>query len=105
MTLIVCIGPGSIGQAIARRVGVGKRVVLADLRTENATAAAKTMSDAGYVVTTAVVDVASRESIQALQKIDARGADQHRLPLRALRGRASQAHSCLPTSRRLKRSQ
>jgi NAD(P)-dependent dehydrogenase (short-subunit alcohol dehydrogenase family) len=64
--VIVVIGPGSIGQAIARRVAVGKHVVLADLREENAAAAAKTMRDAGYEVSTAVVDIASRESIHAL---------------------------------------
>ena len=36
----VVIGPGQIGQAIARRVGVGKHVLLADLRQDNAEAAA-----------------------------------------------------------------
>ena len=40
--IIVVIGPGSIGQAIARRVGAGKHVLLADLRQENADAAAAT---------------------------------------------------------------
>ena len=35
-SIIVVIGPGSIGQAIARRVGAGKHVLLADLRPENA---------------------------------------------------------------------
>jgi predicted dinucleotide-binding enzyme len=39
--IIVIIGPGSIGQAIARRIGAGKHVLLADLRQENADAAAK----------------------------------------------------------------
>jgi predicted dinucleotide-binding enzyme len=39
--LIVAIGAGSIGQAVARRVGAGKHVVLADLRDDNADAAAK----------------------------------------------------------------
>ena len=34
--VIVVIGPGSIGQAIARRVSAGKHVLLADLRPENA---------------------------------------------------------------------
>jgi NAD(P)-dependent dehydrogenase (short-subunit alcohol dehydrogenase family) len=40
--VIVLIGAGSIGQAITRRVGAGKHVLLADLRQENADAAAKT---------------------------------------------------------------
>jgi len=34
--VIVVLGAGQIGQAIARRVGVGKHVVLADMRSENA---------------------------------------------------------------------
>jgi NAD(P)-dependent dehydrogenase (short-subunit alcohol dehydrogenase family) len=62
----VLIGAGSIGQAIVRRVGAGKRVLLADLRQENADAAAKTLSEAGFDVTTATVDVSSRTSVTAL---------------------------------------
>ena len=64
--VIVVIGAGSIGQAIARRVSAGKHIMLADLRPENAEAAAKTLSDAGFTVTTAKVDVSSRASVQAL---------------------------------------
>lgn len=64
--VIVLVGSGAIGQAIARQVGVGKHVVLADLRPENATAAARTLSDAGYDVSTAEADVSSRRSVQAL---------------------------------------
>jgi NAD(P)-dependent dehydrogenase (short-subunit alcohol dehydrogenase family) len=64
--VIVVIGPGSIGQACARRVGAGKHVVLADLREGNADAAAEVMRNAGFVVSTAVVDVSSRESVHAL---------------------------------------
>jgi len=64
--VIVVIGAGSIGQAIARRVSAGKRVLLADLRPENAAAAAQVLSDAGFEVSTATVDVSSRESVRAL---------------------------------------
>lgn len=64
--VIVVIGSGSIGQAIARRVSAGKRVVLADLRDENANAAAKTLGEAGFETSTANVDVSSRKSVQAL---------------------------------------
>jgi len=60
------IGSGSIGQAIARRVSAGKHVMLADLRKENADAAAKVLSNAGFEVSTAVVDVSSRKSVHAL---------------------------------------
>jgi NAD(P)-dependent dehydrogenase (short-subunit alcohol dehydrogenase family) len=62
----VVIGAGSIGQAIARRVSPGKQVVLADLRPENADSAAAAMRDAGFEVSTALVDASSRESVQAL---------------------------------------
>lgn len=44
--VIVVIGAGSIGQAIARRVSSGKYILLADLRKENSEAAAKTLSEA-----------------------------------------------------------
>jgi NAD(P)-dependent dehydrogenase (short-subunit alcohol dehydrogenase family) len=64
--VIVVIGAGSIGQAIARRVSAGKQVLLADLRRENADAAAKTLSEAGFTVNTATVDVSSRASVHAL---------------------------------------
>ena len=64
--VIVLIGAGSIGQAIARRVSAGKHVVLADLRPENAEAAAKVLGDAGFKVSTATVDVSSRQSVHAL---------------------------------------
>lgn len=64
--VIVVIGAGSIGQAIARRVSAGKKVLLADLRQEVADAAAKTLSDAGFDVTSATVDVSSRPSVEAL---------------------------------------
>jgi NAD(P)-dependent dehydrogenase (short-subunit alcohol dehydrogenase family) len=64
--VIVVIGAGSIGQAIARRVSTGKQVVLADLRHENADAAAEVMRDAGFDVSSATVDVSARESVHAL---------------------------------------
>lgn len=62
----VVIGAGSIGQAIARRVSSGKHVLLADIRAASAEAAAKVLGDAGFEVSTAVVDVSSRESVHAL---------------------------------------
>ena len=65
-TVTVVIGAGSIGQAIARRVSAGKHVLLADLRRENADAAAQVLSNAGFDVTIATVDVSSRDSVRAL---------------------------------------
>jgi NAD(P)-dependent dehydrogenase (short-subunit alcohol dehydrogenase family) len=66
VNVIVVIGAGSIGQAIARRVGAGNHLLLADLRQENSDAAAKVLSEAGFIVSTTIVDVSSRESVQAL---------------------------------------
>ena len=64
--VIVVIGAGSIAQAIARRVGAGHHVLLADLRQDNVDAAARILSDAGFDVSTALVDVSARKSVQAL---------------------------------------
>ena len=64
--VIVVIGAGSIGQAIARRVSAGKHVLLSDLRQENADAAARVLGDAGFELSTATVDVSSRKSVHAL---------------------------------------
>lgn len=66
--VIVVIGSGSIGQAIARRVGAGKHILLADIRRENNYAAGKVLSEAGFTVSTTIVDIASRESVQQLVK-------------------------------------
>jgi NAD(P)-dependent dehydrogenase (short-subunit alcohol dehydrogenase family) len=65
-SVTVVIGAGSIGQAIARRVSSGKHVLLADLKKENADAAAKVLSEAGFAVSTTVIDISSRESVHAL---------------------------------------
>src|SRR5271163_3423921 len=62
----VVIGAGSIGQAIARRVSAGKHILLADLRKENAEAAAKVLIEAGFETSTATVDISLRESVHAL---------------------------------------
>ena len=64
--VIVVVGPGQIGQAIARRVGVGKHILLADTRQENAKAAAEVMENAGYDVSVATVDASSRDAVHAL---------------------------------------
>ena len=64
--VIVVIGSGQIGQAIARRVGVGKHVLLADMRPDNANAAAEVLGNAGYEVSVTTVDASSREAVHAL---------------------------------------
>lgn len=64
--ILVVIGSGSIGQAIARRVGSGKHILLADIRQKNNDAAAKVLSEAGFKVSTTIVDISLRESVQQL---------------------------------------
>lgn len=64
--VIVAIGAGQIGQAIARRVGFGKHVLLADMRRDNANAAAEILGNAGYEVSVATVDASSRQAVHAL---------------------------------------
>lgn len=65
-SVMVVTGPGQIGQAIARRVGMGKHILLADMRRENAEAAAKVLGNAGYETSVATVDVSSRQAVSAL---------------------------------------
>jgi NAD(P)-dependent dehydrogenase (short-subunit alcohol dehydrogenase family) len=64
--VVVVLGPGQIGQAIARRVGVGKEILLADRSEAHATAAADVLANAGFRVHTSTVDIASRADVHAL---------------------------------------
>lgn len=67
--VIVVIGSGSIAQAIVRRVSVGKQILLADVNPENAQAAENILARAGFQVSTTVVDVSSRQSVQNLVRM------------------------------------
>ena len=62
----VLIGAGSIGQAIIRRVSVGKHIVLADYSLENAERAAKTLEDAGFECSVIQCDLGEKKDILAL---------------------------------------
>ena len=73
--VVVLIGSGQIGQAVARRVGVGKQVLLADVRQENASAAAEVLGNVGYDVSVATVDVSSRDAVHALVELATRLGD------------------------------
>ena len=64
--VVVVIGAGGIGMAIARRQGFGKQIVLADFNEKLLAAAAKELESASYKVTTLKVDVSSRASVCAL---------------------------------------
>lgn len=64
--VLVVIGPGSMGMAIARRVGADKHVLVADLREENARAAEQTLLDAGFEASVATVDITAPSTVEAL---------------------------------------
>jgi len=64
--VVVVIGAGGIGLAIARRQGAGKSVLLADFNQETLASAAAELTGLGHQVTTQTVDVASRESVRSL---------------------------------------
>ncbi len=64
--VVVVIGAGGIGLAIARRQGFGNKVLLADRNGDILAAAAEGMANAGFDVESQPVDVTSRASVQAL---------------------------------------
>src|SRR5436189_2106084 len=64
--VVAVIGVGGIGQAIARRQGFGKLVLLADFNEQTLKAAATDLETTGYRVATERVDVSSRESVRSL---------------------------------------
>ena len=64
--VMLLIGAGQIGVAIARRMGYGMKIVIGDKKTENAQAIAKTMNDAGFDVVPVEMDLSSRASIQSI---------------------------------------
>lgn len=61
--VILWVGAGQIGMAIARRVGTGKKIVVGDRKPENAEAIAKIMKDAGFDAVPVQMDLSDRTSI------------------------------------------
>jgi NAD(P)-dependent dehydrogenase (short-subunit alcohol dehydrogenase family) len=64
--VVVVIGAGGIGLAIARRQGFGKTLLLADFNDKTLQSAAEELRGASYSVETHFVDVSSRESVKSL---------------------------------------
>jgi NAD(P)-dependent dehydrogenase (short-subunit alcohol dehydrogenase family) len=69
--VIVITGAGGIGQAIARRQGAGKTILLADVNEGTLDVTAKALQGAGFTVTTQRVDVSSRDSVHTLATVAA----------------------------------
>lgn len=66
--VLVVIGVGGMGQAIARRIGSGKTVLLADYNDQTLHTAADALAADGHHVEASTVDVASVESVGALAR-------------------------------------
>ncbi len=64
--VVLWTGAGQIGMAIARRVGMGKRIILGDKNLKNAEKIAQIMNEAGFNVRAYETDISSRESILRL---------------------------------------
>lgn len=61
--VLLLLGAGQIGMAIARRMGYGLKIVLGDKSIKNANTIAKIMNEAGFDVESFECDISSRESI------------------------------------------
>ena len=64
--VMIVTGAGQISMAIARRMGYGKKIILGDKNENNAQAVAEIMNQAGFDVEPFVMDMSSRNSIQAM---------------------------------------
>lgn len=70
--VVVIIGVGGIGRAIARRQGAGRTLLLADFNEQALESVKLELEEVGYTVLTMQVDVSSRVSVKTLA---ARAAD------------------------------
>ncbi len=61
--VVLWLGAGQIGMAIARRVGFNKKIIVGDKNIENANTISKIMREAGFDIEPVECDLSSRESI------------------------------------------
>ena len=64
--VLLLTGAGQIGMAIARRVGTGKTIVVADKRQANEEKNNKVMTNAGFEAVPTTTDISSAEAVDAL---------------------------------------
>lgn len=64
--VMILVGAGQIGMAIARRMGYGKKIVVGDKKMENAEDIARIMNNAGFDAIPVEMDLSSRASILSL---------------------------------------
>lgn len=73
--VIVITGIGGMGLAVARRLGTGHHLLLADFNEDKLQNAAQALTSAGYTVSTQVLNIANKQSVETLaQKANALGA-------------------------------
>lgn len=65
---VVVTGAGGMGEAVARRIGVGRRLVLADYSEQALQRVTQSLDESGYVVTGVVTDVSDRASVDRLAR-------------------------------------
>ena len=61
--VMLLIGAGQIGMAIARRMGYGKKIVVGDRTQKNAESVSRILNEAGFDMSPVEMDLSSRESI------------------------------------------
>jgi len=64
--VVVVVGAGGMGCAVARRIGVGSTVVLADVSEQSLETAANALRADGYNVVSHAIDVSRKNSVAAL---------------------------------------
>lgn len=66
MKVMILIGAGQIGMAIARRMGYGMKIIVGDKKKENAETISEIMNNAGFDCVPFEMDLSSRDSIKAV---------------------------------------
>lgn len=61
--VVILTGAGQIGMAIARRISIGKKLVIGDKSRQNGEAITKIMNEAGFDAVFVECDLSSRESV------------------------------------------
>jgi NAD(P)-dependent dehydrogenase (short-subunit alcohol dehydrogenase family) len=64
--VVVITGAGGMGVAVARRVGAGSKIILADIDKQNLDVQTASLTASGYLVVGHVVDVCERASVDEL---------------------------------------
>jgi NAD(P)-dependent dehydrogenase (short-subunit alcohol dehydrogenase family) len=64
--VVVVVGAGGMGCAVARRIGAGSTVVLADVNEQSLEPAARALRADGYDVVSRAIDVSRKDSVEVL---------------------------------------